>query len=182
MRVNAKWSNKGKVRSPGEIAGALAFTGWKIAAAIVLNLENEGFETQSQTQRLDVISEIMCFMVSVVDRMVYNSYSDEERAEFVTAFALSLGDILENNLSDVSGPGEYKKAFIKQLNLRASEYAECSYSPEEGASFTMRRILGNHIRDAMGDKNRKWIPDYIIDVEAPTAVVTLKRALPSLFS
>ncbi len=182
MRINAKWSNRGRVRSPIEIAGALAFTGWKIAASVVLNLENEGFETQSQTQRLQVITEIMCFMVSVVDRMVYNTYSIEQRGEFVTTFALSLGNILEDNHADIDGPGNYRKAFIEQLNLRASEYAECSYSTDEGASFPMRRILGNHVMDAMGDKDRKWIPDYIIDVEAPNVVATLKRALPSLFS
>jgi len=182
MRVNAKWSRKGKVRTPAEIAGALAFTGWKIAADIVLTLENEGFETNSQTQRLDVIAEIMCFMVAVVDRMVFDKYTDEERAEFVSAFALSLGEILQDNRQDVEGPGEHKQAFIALINPRTSEYAECSYSKEEGASFPMRRILGNYVRDSMGDKDRKWIPDYIIDVEAPKIVATLKRALPSLLN
>lgn len=181
MRVRAKWNKKDKLRTPVEIAGALAFTGWKIATEVVLDLENEGFETQTQSQRLDVIAEIMFFMVAVVDRLVFDQFDQEERAQFVTAFALSLANTIQDNRSDATGEGDYKSGFIALLNERAAEYADCNFSKDEGASFSMRRILGGHVMGAMGDKDRKWIPDYIIDIEAPKAVATLKRAMPTLF-
>lgn len=181
VRVKAKWNKKDKVRTPAEIAGALAFTGWKVASEFILNLENEGFETQSQSQRLDAMGEACFFMVSIVDRLVYEKFNDEERAEFVTAFALSFANTMQENREDFTGPGNYSEAFINTLNERASAYADCTFSREEGASFTMRRLLGNHVRDVMGEKDNKWIPDYVMDVEAPKMVSTLKRALPSLF-
>ncbi len=181
MRVNAKWNKKSKIRTPAEIASALAFTGWKIGSEVVLNLENEGFETQSQNQRLDVIAEMMCFMVAVVDRLVYEKYDARQRGEFVTAFALSLANTLADNRMDVAGMADHKAQFIELLNKRTAEYADCGFSQEEGASFPMRRILGGHVMRVMGEKDQKWIPDYVIDLEAPKAVATLKRALPSLF-
>ncbi|MCB1757864.1 MAG: hypothetical protein KDJ38_20265 [Gammaproteobacteria bacterium] len=181
MRVKAKWNKKDKLRTPAEIAGALAFTGWKIASEVVLDLENEGFETQTQSQRLDVIAEVMYFMVAVVDRLVFDRFDQDERAEFVTAFALSFAETMQDNRTDASGPGDYKPPFIALLNERAAEYADCSFSKEEGAGFPMRRILGGHVMNAMGERDRKWIPDYIIDLEAPKVVATLKRAMPTLF-
>ncbi len=120
-------------------------------------------------------------MVSIVDRLVYEKFNEEERTEFVTAFAVSLASTMHDNRMDVSEPGDYRSPFIALLNERTSDYAECSFSKEEGASFTMRRILGNNVRDVMGGKDNKWIPDYVMDVEAPKAVSTLKRALPTLF-
>lgn len=182
MRVKAKWNKKNKVRTPAEIAGALAFTGWTIAGEVVLDLENEGFETQSNEQRLDVIAEVCFFMVSSVDRLVYEKFERDERAEFITAFAISLATTLQDNREDASGPGDYKSGFINLLNARAGEYAQCSFSVDEGASFPMRRILGTYVMEAMGEKDNKWIPDYVIDLEAPKVISTLKRAMPSLFA
>ncbi len=181
MRVKAKWNKKSKVRSPEEIAGALAFTGWKIASELVLNLENEGFETQSQSQRLDVITEVMFFMVAIVDRLVYEKFEQDQRAEFITAFALNLAGMMDDNRRDVSGEGDYKTAFIERMNERANEYANCSFSRDEGPSFSMRRLFGEFVKRQMGQKDNKWIPDYVMDVEAPKVVATLKRALPTLF-
>lgn len=182
MRIKAKWSKKTKVRTPAEIAGALAFTGWKIAGEVVLNLENEGFETQSNAQRLDVIAEICFFMVSSVDRLVYEKFGHEQRAEFITAFAMSLATTMQDNREDASGPGDYIPDFIGLLNERAAVYADCNFSVDEGASFSMRRVLGGAVMEVMGEKDNKWIPDYIIDLEAPKVIATLKRAMPSLFA
>ena len=38
---------------------ALAFIEWRIAGKALLNLENEGFQTDTQLQRLDVLQEFV---------------------------------------------------------------------------------------------------------------------------
>ena len=52
VRIRSRWNAKGKARSLEENAGALAFIEWRIAQATLLNLENEGFQTDTQAQRV----------------------------------------------------------------------------------------------------------------------------------
>ena len=58
LRVKNKWQDKNRERSIEDTAGVVAFNLWKIASANVLNLENEGFQTDTQSQRIDVIEEL----------------------------------------------------------------------------------------------------------------------------
>ena len=69
LRVKNKWQDKNRERSIEDTAGVIAFNLWKIASANVLNLENEGFQTDTQSQRIDVIEELIAFYVSLVDRL-----------------------------------------------------------------------------------------------------------------
>jgi hypothetical protein len=180
IRVKAKWKDKDRQRSYGDIGSALAFNAWKAAAQVVLNLENEGFQTETNAQRLDVIAEILAFLIQVADRMAYERMDDEARAGFVSAFATKLAAYMADNRRDVQGPGEWKSQFIDLINDRAQEYAECHWSQADGASFKFRRLLGERVALVMGEKDKRWIPDYIIDREAPEAVRILKRAMPTL--
>lgn len=180
IRVKAKWNQKERERSFGDVGSALAFNAWKQAAQIVLNLENEGFQTDSNPQRLDVVAENLAFMVQVADRMVHERLDDEDRALFVNAFAGKLIAYMADNRRDVQGEGDWKAPFVELLNRRAADYAGADWSPAEGASFKLRRLYGEHVAAAMGEKDNRWIPDYIIDREAPEAERVLKRALPTL--
>ena len=48
MRVKTRWNNKSKPHSIQDIASAMGFNTWRIACNGVLNLENEGFQTDTQ--------------------------------------------------------------------------------------------------------------------------------------
>ncbi len=65
MRVKSKWSNKGRERTLDEVGGAAAFILWRIAQQGLLNLENEGFQTETRSQRMDVIAEFLAFLVVI---------------------------------------------------------------------------------------------------------------------
>ena len=65
VRIRSRWNDKRKKRSLEDVAGALAFIEWRIAGAALLNLENEGFQTDSQSQRLDVLQEFCAFLIHV---------------------------------------------------------------------------------------------------------------------
>ena len=56
-RLKTKWNQADRKRKPEEIAGVIGFNLWVLAGEACLYLENEGFETASRFQRLDVIAE-----------------------------------------------------------------------------------------------------------------------------
>ena len=180
VRLRTRWNLKDRERSLEAIASAVGVNIWRIAGEALLSLENEGFETRTHAQRLDVIGEFVAFLVHMVDRMAYESLDQDQRRELVTAVALHLCDTMQDNRVDASGQGQYREAFVSFLNARMSDYAECGYSKEEGPSFNLRRILGEYVRQQMGERDNKWIPDYVMDVEVPKAMKSLGRVLESL--
>ena len=161
VRVKKGWNRKQKPRSLAQMANAVASTVWKLAANVVLNLENENFETQTQAQRVDVMEEIVCYLVHVCDRWIFPRVDESGRAEFVSALVADLARLLEDSRVDVQGEGEYRSAFIDKINQRSGEYARYTFDDSEGASFAMRCKFGDRVRVSMGERDQRWIPDYI---------------------
>jgi len=180
MRVNKKWNQKTRPRCVEQMANAVAAAIWKLAAQVLLNLENENFETSSQGQRLDVVEELVIFLLHLTDRQICEQTSAQNRARFISALAKDTARMLAESRNDVGEPGDHTALFIEKCNLRTAEYANYGFSAEEGASFAMRCVLGAHIMEAMGDRENKWIPDYIIGREAPEIEATLKLSLSGL--
>lgn len=181
MRVRSKWSKKGKTHSVEESGGALAFIAWRIAGNAVLNLENHDYATETQSQRLDIMGEFLAFTIHIIDRMTFDRFEPEERQRFMLELGLKSAKHMEDNRRDVEGPGEYKQVFIDLLNQRLDEYSECAYDAEEGASFVMRRLFGDHVTKLMGEKNQQWVTAQLIDIEVPDLCRTLDTAVPNLF-
>ena len=88
--------------------------------------------------------------------------------------------MLEDSRVDVQGEAEYQAAFIDKLNKRAEDYSGFSFSEQEGGSFAMRCRLGAYLQETMGERDNRWIPDYIVGREAPEIEVALKRSLTGL--
>ena len=179
-RLKVKWNQKNARKSPEQIASAVGFNIWLLAADGCLSLENEGFETTSQSQRLDVISEYLAFCLHVVDRMTYGELKEDERVCFINALGVRLANLVQSNRVDSNGPGQYRNQFVALLNQRMDEYSECRYDQETGPGFSLKRILANHVMARMGAKDKKWIPDYVIDVEAPKMIKGLRRVMQGM--
>ncbi len=180
MRIKAKWHKQGKERSLEELASALAFTTWRIGMQGVAHLEKEGFQPGGLRQRMDVVAEFAAFLTHIVDRYAYSRLDEAERARFITAFARKMAEFMQDNRQDVQGPGEHAAAFIDLLNRRTDDYAECSFDDREGPGFSMRRTFGDHVTRAMAEPDKRWITDYVMDIETPEALKNLRRALRSL--
>lgn len=180
MRVNSRWNQKGRVHTLEDIAATLAGIAWRIAGNGVLELENADFQTDTRVQRLTVIAEFLAFLIHVTDRLSAERVDEETRRRFITALAARCADLMQDNLVDVLGPGDYRAAFIEQLNERMSGYAECAFT-DGGPGFGMLRDFGQKVTAVMGSRYSRWIGDRIIDVEAPDAVKTLKKAMRDLF-
>ena len=162
------------------MANAVSATIWKSSSQVLLNLENENFQTTTQSQRIDVVEEIASYLIHLADRWVYREAGEDSRVRFVSALARDMARMLEDSRCDVQGVGEYQQAFIERLNRRSSDYAEYRFDIEEGASFRLRSTFGQHIAEAMGERDNKWIPDYIIGRESPIAESALFRSLKGL--
>ena len=181
VRLKTRWNQKDRPRRFGETGGAVAVSLWKLAAASVLNLENEGFETSTNSQRLDVIGEFLACSIHLVDRLAYTTgLHEEKRRRLVSAVAARSIEIMCENREGVGDEYDVEKKMIGLINQRSDEYADCNFDAVEGPSFTMRRILGGHIQCLMGEKDSKWIPDYVIAAEAPEIFKGLKRTVQAL--
>ena len=180
MRIRSHWNKKGKERSLEETAGALAFIQWRIAGKALLDLENEGFQTDTQLQRLDVIEEFSAFLIHVTDRLVHDMLDEDERRRFIVALALKTADTYHDNRVDSEGRGQdFRQPFIEGLNRRLADYAEFSFEDGE-PGYAFRRYLGESVTGRMGERDRKWITDQVMEIEVPDMLKTLKKGLRDL--
>ncbi len=180
LRVKKRWNRQAAPRTIAQMANAIGATIWKLSANVVLNLENENFETDTQGQRIDIMEEIVCYLVHVCDRWIYSREGSDQRDEFISSLAGDMARMLEDSRVDVQGDGEYQSAFVDKLNQRSRDYAGYRFSEEEGASFAMRCRLGDRVRARMGERDSRWIPDYMVGQEAPEIESALKQSLSGL--
>ncbi len=180
IRVKSRWANADRKHSPLEAAGALAFIAWRIGSNTVLNLENENFETDTQTQRLTIISEVMAFLVHVTDRWVSETMDQEQRQRFITHYALKLADHMQTNMADFEGKGkDFRGPFIDVLNERMADYAEFSFNEGE-PGYSLKRYLGDKVTACMGPRDQKWVTDQIMEIEVPEMLKALKKGVGDL--
>ena len=108
VRVKSKWSNKGRERTLDEVGSAVAFILWRISQQGLLNLENEGFQTDTRSQRMDVIAEFLAFLLHLTDRKKAEALDANERQEFITSLAQHLANTMQENRADAEGKGDYR--------------------------------------------------------------------------
>ena len=180
VRIKKRWNQQGAPRSIAQMANGIAASIWKLAADVVLNLENDNFETSTQGQRVDLLEELACYLVHYSDRWIYSRAEQQQRSEFIAGLVRDLARLLEDSRVDVQGEGDYQAAFIDKLNRRAADYSGYSYSEDESCSFAMRCRLGERVQEAMGARDNRWIPDYIVGRDAPAIESALQRSLAGL--
>ena len=178
MRIKTKWHNKEREVSVDEKANTMAFISWRIAMAFVLNMENENFQTDTQKQRLEIILEVVAFLISVTDRLLASQMDVDERRDLVTKMAIKLSKTFQENCEDLIARNEdYAGPFINILNERLNAYSECGWEDEEDMpGYQYKRDFGNYVSAVMGEKDNKWITDHVMQIEVPEAMVTLKKS------
>lgn len=182
MRVKTRWHKTG-AKPQKQLATVAAATIWRIAHQAVKNMLKADFEIERGPRYLAVMAEFMAFLVHVSDRMAYERLKGDERVEFTTATAVRLAEILEQNRLELFGPNratDYRNAFIELINQRGEDYATCQYTTE-GPDYGFLRVLAHGIRELMEERDRTWVFDQVMEIEAPEAVKTLTKALRGLF-
>ena len=179
-RLKSGWNQRGRARSLEEIGSAISFNIWQIAGQAVLDLENEGFQTDTHSQRLDVLTEFAAYLLQLVDRMIYEQFDLEQRNSLISSAGLHMAGIMQDNRQETNGVGDYRAQFLDILNQRIADYSNCQFTRINGPSFVFIRVLGDHVSKQMGEKDNKWITGYIIDIAADKLYKSLRRVLPGL--
>ena len=163
--VKTHWRKKGP-RTLAERAGVIGANVWKIALEIFKHMEKEGFRFGSDRLTTDVIAELIAFQVQLLDRAVYGRLEEAERAALIGEVVRHLAATMENNQTDLFGPGEYRKPFIDLLNARCGEYAGFEYAGAE-PSYPCLRLFAAKVADAMAGGDNKWVLEQVMEIEAP---------------
>lgn len=159
-----------------DLSTVISFNIWKLTKELYVNMEKEGFHFGEDAQVIAIFSEIIAFMIQVADRMVYGKLSEQQRQTFIVNIANDIATMMDTNMCELLGEGEYRQVFIEKLNQRFSEYAECGFD-DKGPSFEFIRLLGAAISDAMASTDNRWVVEHVMDIEVPKSLKTLQRML-----
>jgi hypothetical protein len=185
IRVKTIWFKKDGERTAEEIASAVATTTWRVADKAIDNLGRENYDIITPDRGFKLIAEFLAFLAHYCDRMAYASLSPERRLAVLQAVSNRLGEVMEQNVREVVGkddPRNYKQEFIDFLNRRFAEYSEFEFPDDERASFPALRFLSLQIRDEMGDNDKTWVMDQIMDIEMPEMMGTVRKSFKGLLS
>ena len=185
VKVRTIWFKKDGERTAEEIASAVASTTWRVADKAVDNLGREDYDIITPARGFKLIAEFVAFLAHYCDRMAYATLSPERRVAVLQAVSKRLGEVMEENILDAVGPDpnrNYKAEFIDFLNRRFADYAEFEFPDDDKASFPALRFLSLQIRDEMGDSDKTWIMDQIMEIEMPEMMGTVRKSFKGLLS
>ena len=178
VRVKTQWSNEGRDVSAEDIVGVLAFNAWRIGMQTMLDIEEERFDVDRQMQRIMIISEVMYLLIHALDRILYESVNDDDRAFLITTFARKLSDHVHENARGFDGPGDYRTPFLNTLNTRLVGYSDTKWDDDKHMpAFSMAREFGMNIVNELGSKDREWALDYIQQVLTPDMMEAFNKIL-----
>ena len=180
VRLKTNWNLDRGVRTHSETASVISTNVWRIITESLLNMENEGFATESNLQRLDILCEFAAYAVHLLDRYMYDSSQIAERQKIVSQTAQHLAGIIQDNRLDTKATTNGNMPFMTLLNDRTDKYSECKYDGEPG--FDMRRVLGDRVSEIMRGANRKWVATYILDIVAYNIHSSLLKVLNDFLS
>ncbi len=181
MRVKSHWFKSGGEHTPKELAGAVAFTVWRIADNALKQTRQAGFDIAVGEQYFAFLAEFLIFLVQLADRIAFRHLDGAGRIAFTTELANRVAETFAENRREWMG-GEFaadKAAFIARLNERSEEYSNYGYE-KDAANFSFIRALGLFMQEVVDEKDRTWVTDQIMAAQAPDAISTLERAMSGL--
>jgi len=183
MRIKSQWFKSDREKTTQEIAGAMAFTIWRIADNALKNTRKANFEIAVGSQYFSFLAEFLVFLIQVADRIAHRQLSAEDRFAFTSTLANRVAETLAENETRLMGDSfaAHKQRFIDNLNQRAGEYAEFNYGAD-GPEFAFTRYLAFCMREIMDEKDVEWIIDQMMSIEAPAAVEMVEKTMKNLFS
>ena len=185
VKVRTIWFKKDGERTADEIASAVASTTWRVADKAVDNLGRENYDIITPARGFKLIAEFVAFLAHYCDRMAYATLSPERRITILQSVSNRLGEVMQENIIEMIGTDatrNYKAEFIDFLNRRFNDYAEFEFPNDEKASFPALRFLSLQIREEMGDDDKTWIMDQIMDIEMPEMMGTVRKSFMGLLS
>lgn len=183
MRLKSHWFKADKPKTMKQMAGAMAFITWRVTDNALKQLRTAKFDIDAGPQYFAFTSEFLVFLIQVADRIAHERLEPEQRVEFTTELVIRLSAILEENEDRLLGPAvnqSYKSRFIDLFNELSDHYAEFKYV-DNNPDFAFVRYLGSRVTELMVAKDRTWVMDQIMAIDAPDAIKFLQQSMSDLF-
>ena len=184
IRIRSRFHAAARERSAVELASVVATLAWKLAVDSIKRMREARFDIDLGRAYFDFVCESLAFYAHVADRVAYRELEPAQRAEFTRALALRLADVVEENadmLLAAPVPGRCRGHFLDLFNAAGGEYGEFGYAAD-GPDFGFRRAFAARVRAGMPDKDRAWIYDQVMEIEAPEGVRAIEKTLAGLFA
>lgn len=192
MRIKSHWFKPGAPRSPEEQGNAMAFIVWRVAHNMLKRMRGADFDIDAGMPYFAFLRETLAFLIAVVDRSAYARMGAEARAAFLPSLVRHCADTLAGNEVDLLGPAPggraWQDSFIDLVNEVAPHYAEFGADPQADAAgpfvpdFGFMRYFASRLEPALPPKDRHWVIDQVMAIEAPEAVRIVGSALLDLLS
>ena len=158
-------------------ATALAFITWSAALDTARKLHGEGYDYESDHQRIGVITELVAFAIHLCDRFAFESLDDDNRAALVNALGDRLAGHMQENLEQIAGPGNYRPPFISLLNRRLADYSETDFVNDE-PGYELLRYLGSCVLEIMGEtQTNRWVMERAIHLAPVLSICSSEHFL-----
>jgi hypothetical protein len=190
IRLKTHWFRQGVEKTPEQQAGAMGFTLWRVARRTLERMRGADFDIDTGEPYFAFLREVLVFLLAVTDRLAHQRLDAAARQAFTTALVLHVAGTLAENELELLGepaPGQPDPhgRFIGLFNEVASYYAE--FDGETGRSeftpdFAFVRYLGHRLESTLPEKDRLWVIEQVMAVEAPEAVGLIQRAMSELHS
>ncbi|MBI4989869.1 MAG: hypothetical protein HZC23_13725 [Rhodocyclales bacterium] len=183
IRIRSRFHAGGRERTMAELAGVVAMLSWKLAIESIKRMREAKFDIDLGRPYFDYVCESMAFHAHLADRVAHGALSPEQRGEFTTALAKRMAEAVEDNadmLLAASEPGACRRHFLEVFNAAGADYAEYGYD-EKGPDFGFRRAFAARVRESMPEKDRNWVYDQVMEIEAPEGVKAIRKTLVGLF-
>lgn len=192
-RLKTHWFRHADSRGAAQRASAAAFIVWRVARHTLDRTRHAGFDVEIGEPYFRFLREVLAFLVAVADRVAHARLDAAERIEFTGALVHHLARILQDSQDDLMGvpPADapsHAESFIDLVNELMVHYADFGADPLSPAApgtfepdFAFLRYLAVRLEPALPPKDRRWVQDQVIAVQAPEAVAMLQRSLADLF-
>lgn len=192
LRIKSHWFKSEQPKSAAEQASAMAFIAWRLAHNMLKRMRGAQFDIDAGTPYFAFLREVLVFEVALIDRLAHERLSADERQQFTVALVRHMARTLEENEDRLlgvpaAGVAPHADTFIDLVNSVVGHYADFGADPElqtDGAgfqpSFAFVRYLGVRLEPTLPEKDRRWVLDQVMAIEAPEAVATLRRSMRDL--
>lgn len=177
MLIRNKWYKK-KSRSISDISSAIAFINWRIAKDAIEDLINEDFYLK-KPEVFAIIAEYLYFLIQCTDRLIVDKFEFEGRKKIIVQLAkYSAQHFQENKAADMA-EGEYYLDFLQTFNKRTEHYSKFGFMDGE-PNNNFLCYFGEKIKEIVSEKDKKWIAQQMIEIQAPKAFEKLKESVNNL--
>ena len=181
-RTKSRFFAKDKARDPATLASVAAFTTWRLGLQTIKRMRDADFEIEASPQYFDVLGEYLVFLIHVADRFAFARLPLPERRVFTVSMVRRLAELLTENESRLLGTEAeaIRRGFIDRFNARADDYATFGFDEANGPDFAFLRYAGHALLDVVAERDRAWVTDQVMTIEAPDAVTTLRRVMDNV--